>query len=326
MGSVLVVGSYVQDHAWLTDHFPQVGETRKALGFHTGPGGKGFNQAVAAARQGVATRFIGAIGDDALGGVARQFAQEEGLAAYWQVCTEAPTAAASIVVDQSGRNLIVVNLAANEHLGADVVAEQAAAWQGARVLLVQLENRLDTVAEVLAMGRTRGLCTVLNPAPMHAGLTRAHLTEVDVLTPNESEFAQLLSQLAGIELAADQLAGFDDAQLAAFCAQLPVPCVVITLGAAGCFVAHAAGSRFRTPGEPACYRLPPEAVCAIDTTGAGDAFNGGLCAALAAWPEAGFRAAVQHANRVAALSTEAVGAATAMPTLTKLCARFPGTA
>jgi ribokinase len=322
MGGVLVVGSYVQDHAWLTDTFPQVGETRKALGFHTGPGGKGFNQAVAAVRQGVPTRFIGAIGDDALGRVARQFAADEGLPALWQVCTDAPTAASSIVVDQQGRNLIVVNLAANERLDATFVAAQTAEWADASVLLAQLENRLDTVADVLAEGRRRGLLTVLNPAPMHAGLRREHLADVDVLTPNETEFAALLAQLRGIEIAADRLAHFDDAQLALFCAELGVPTVVLTLGAAGCFVAHGPQALAARGDASAYYRLPAESVCAIDTTGAGDAFSGALCAALAGWPTRPFATAVRHANRVAALSTEAIGTAPAMPSLARVHERF----
>lgn len=323
MGGVLVVGSYVQDHAWLTDVFPQVGETRKALGFHTGPGGKGFNQAIASLRQGVETRFIGAIGDDAAGRIARDFASTEQLPAIWQTCDNAPTATACILVDQQGRNLVAVNLAANEQLDAGFVAAQGNAWAEAGVLLTQLEVRLDTVSEVLGEGRRRGMTTVLNPAPVPAHLTLQHLADVDVMTPNETEFVALLSQLRGIEIAADQLAAFSDAQLALFCAALGVPTVVLTLGGAGCFVAHAPGGRWLTGHEPAHYRIGAESVCAIDTTGAGDAFSGGLCAALARWPDASFGSAVRHANRVAALSTETVGTAAAMPTLNRVRERFP---
>src|SRR5687768_12390239 len=95
---VVIVGSFVQDHAWLTDRFPQTGETRRALGFNTGPGGKGFNQAVACARQGVASLFIGAIGDDHLGTIAQRFGEDEGLPCRWQVRDDVATAASSIVV------------------------------------------------------------------------------------------------------------------------------------------------------------------------------------------------------------------------------------
>ena len=322
MAGVLVVGSYVQDHAWLTDAFPQVGETRKALGYHAGPGGKGFNQAVASLRQGVRTRFIGAIGDDSAGKVAREFASSERLHAIWQTCGNAPTATACILVDQQGRNLVAVNLAANEQLDPGFVAAQDDAWSEATVLLTQLEVRLETVCDTLAEGRRRGLVTVLNPAPVPPGLALRHLADVDVLTPNETEFVGLLAQLKGIDVAADRLAGFSNDQLALFCTGLGVPTVVLTLGATGCFIAHAPGSRWLSGGEAPHYRVAAESVCAIDTTGAGDAFSGGLCAALARQPDAGFAAAVRHANRVAALSTETVGTATAMPTLDKLQARF----
>ncbi|MGH8105839.1 MAG: PfkB family carbohydrate kinase, partial [Arenimonas sp.] len=101
---VLIVGSYVQDHAWQVDNFPVPGETRRALGFSSGPGGKGFNQAIACIRQGVDTVFIGAIGQDALGECARNFASNEGLQSFWQIRNDMPTAASSIVVNAAGEN------------------------------------------------------------------------------------------------------------------------------------------------------------------------------------------------------------------------------
>ena len=316
----IVVGSYVQDHAWLTDRFPQVGETRRALGFNTGPGGKGFNQAVACARQGVATLFIGAIGNDQLGAIAQQFATAEKLPCRWQVRSDVPTAASSIVVDRTGSNLIVVNLAANEHLDPAFVEAQTGAFAHAKVLLLQLENNLDAVAAALALGHRHGLLRVLNPAPVHPDLDATLLAQCDLITPNETEFALLLERLANQQVDAATLAARDDGDLHALARQLDVATVVITLGAQGCFVSHAADALHGD--REAFYRIAAERVNALDSTGAGDAFSGALVAALLRLDERPFRAAVVHANRAAAMSTETVGTAPAMPRFEDVQQRF----
>ena len=317
---VVIVGSYVQDHAWLTDRFPQTGETRRALGFNTGPGGKGFNQGVACARQGVPSLFIGAIGDDHLGAIAQSFAREELLPCRWQVRDDMPTAASSIVVDRSGSNLIVVNLAANEHLDPAFINAQEDVFAGAKVVLLQLENNLDAIATALALGARHGLLRVLNPAPVHPDLDAAMLAQCDLITPNETEFALLLERVAGEAVDAATLARQDDATLHALARRLGVASVVITLGAHGCFVSHADGA-WRGDTN-ACYRLGPERVNAIDSTGAGDAFSGALVAALIRYAGRPFRDAVTHANRTAALSTETVGTAPVMPRFEDVLRRF----
>ena len=319
--AVVVVGSYVQDHAWLTDRFPQTGETRRALGFNTGPGGKGFNQAVACARQGVATVFVGAIGDDHLGAIARGFAQQERLPCRWQVCDGVPTAASSIVIDRSGSNLIVVNLAANEHLDPQFVCAQADAFAGARILLLQLENNLDAIAAALELGARHGLLRVLNPAPVHPHLDAALLAQCDLITPNETEFSLLLERLTRQRVDAASLSGRDDADLHACARALGVATVVVTLGAHGCFVSHAAADR--RGDDAAFYRLAAERVHAVDSTGAGDAFSGALVAAMIRFAGRPFRDAVIHANRSAAMSTEIVGTAPAMPRFEQVAERFP---
>ena len=312
---VTILGSYVQDHCWTTDRFPAVGETRVGR-FSTGPGGKGFNQAVASHRQGVATRFIGAVGADPLGETARRFADSEGLDCHWQQVESRPTATSSIVVDGAGRNLIVVDLAANLALDP-AVAQQVE--RGVRVVLTQLETGLASVAAALARAREVGALAFLNPAPMHPEITPELLALADLLTPNETEFALLLAKL-GVPDDVSRPWDIDDLNLHALCRTTGVPTVVITLGEHGCFVSH--GRDHRGDDQP-YYRLPPEAVRAIDTTGAGDAFSGALAAALA-FAEAGtpFRDAVIHANRVAAMSTETLGTAPAMPTLAQVRARF----
>ena len=318
---VVIVGSYVQDHVWLTERFPETGETLGATGFATGPGGKGFNQAVACRRQGAAVVFVGAVGNDHLGAFARGFATSEGIDARWLVRDDVPTAAASIAVDPRGANRILVNLAANLHLDTAFVATQSAAFEGARVLLVQLENNLDAVRAALELGARHGLLCMLNPAPVHKD-TDADLFEgCDLITPNELEFVQLLARVVGERVKSADLALLDQASLHALCRKLGVPTIVITLGASGCFVSHAEDWR---GDETAYYRVAAERVKAIDTVGAGDAFNGALAAALAHAGDTPFRQAIRHASRVAALSTEKIGASTAMPTQDDVAVRFGG--
>lgn len=317
---VVVVGSYVQDHVWLVDRFPDIGETRRGSGFHVGPGGKGFNQAIACLRQGAPTLFVGAIGDDALGAAAQAFAAAEGLPCRWQRRSDVPTAAAGVLVDDAGANVVVVNLAANERLDPAHVAAQAGTFAAAKILLLQLESNLAAVAAALDLGARHGLLRVLNPAPMHADLDAALLTRCDVVTPNETEFALLLERFAHVRIAAATLAERDDADLHALARRLGVATVVVTLGAHGCLVSHAEADRHGD--DAAYYRLAAEPARVLDSTGAGDAFSGALAAALLHFHGRPFRTAAEHANRAAALSTEVVGAAPAMPRFDAVARRF----
>ncbi|GMV28527.1 MAG: ribokinase [Rhodanobacteraceae bacterium] len=316
--SVLVVGSYNQDHVWRIDRFPQPGETRRGLGFSTGPGGKGFNQAVASARQGAATAFIGALGADALARTARELADAEGIAARWQVCADVSTGSCGILVDANGQNQIVLDLAANERLDAAFVAAQADLFAPARVVLVQMETGLAAIRAALtaASGRVR----LLNPAPVHPELDAGLLALADLVTPNETEFTDLLARCHGSVVAPDAVATLDDDALHRLCRTLGSATVIVTLGARGCFVSHADAARWHD--TAACYRLAAERVQVRDTTGAGDAFNGALAAELALQPDRPLRDALVHAGRVAALSTEQAGAAVAMPTRALVRQRF----
>ncbi|MFC4819028.1 ribokinase [Dokdonella ginsengisoli] len=320
MADVVVVGSYVQDHIWRLDRFPQPGETRRAAAFHTGPGGKGFNQAVACLRQGVASAFIGALGDDALGAVAQRFAADEQLPCRWQIHAERSTATSGIFVDRDGAPMNVVQLDANEALTPDFVHAQEDLFAGAKLLLLQLENDIAATRAALQAATRHGLLRLMNPAPVRAEFDADLLALCDLITPNETEFAQLLAQIAGVHVEAGSLASCDDAQLHALARRLGALTVVLTLGARGCFVSHADGER---RGDTAvCYRLAPERVEAIDATGAGDAFSGALAAAIVRGQGRPFRAAVQHANRVAALSTERAGTAPVMPRYEDVERRF----
>lgn len=319
MGAVTVVGSFVLDHAWAVERFPRVGETTIALGFATAVGGKGFNQAVAALRLGARTRFIGAIGHDHLGEAGKQFARDEGLDCAWETHPTLPTAAASIMIDSGGANLIAVALGANGALSADFVRSALAAGEPPDVLLAQLEANLDATRAALTAARREGALTMLNPAPLNVRLDRSLLALADLLTPNEGEFQLLLALLFGIELAPDYFRS-SDVLLNQWCRATGVATVVITLGAEGVFVSHDPDD-LRGDARP-FYRIAASPVATIDTTGAGDAFSGALAARLAEGRPDAFRDAVEFASRAAALSTEARGCAPSMPTAAQLKARF----
>lgn len=317
---VVVVGSFNQDHVWRSERFPQAGETQLGR-FSSGPGGKGFNQALACVRQGATTAFIGALGCDALAAGAAALAAAEGLQAHWQRVPTEATGSAAILLDAHGQNMIVVGAGANAALSAAHVDQHAALISAARVLVTQQETTVEACIEAMQAARGAGVLTLHNPAPQSAAsASDALLPLADVLTPNESEFAALLARL-GIHVSGERLAAADDLTLHRLCRQLGVPTVVLTLGGAGAFVSHADGATRGDQGTH--YRQVAEQAAVLDTTGAGDAFNGGLAAALAQWPELPFVAAIRHAGRVAALAVERAGAALAMPTLADVRRRFP---
>lgn len=317
---VIVVGSYNQDYVWQVARAPEAGETLRGHDFRSAAGGKGFNQAIACARQGVATCFIGAIGADAGGEAARRIAAAEGLDAHWRIRDDAATGSACILVESGGQNRIVVALGANERLDPAFLHAQAPLFAGARVVLAQLENNLDATRTALELATTHGALRVLNPAPVHPDLDAALLAHCDIVTPNETELALLLERIAGVHVDADSLATLADAQLHAHARRLGVATVIVTLGKSGCFVSHAEND---PRGEEAsCYRIGPERVNAIDTTGAGDAFSGALAAALVRLAGRPLRDAVRYANRVAALSTERAGTTPAMPRGNEVGMRF----
>jgi ribokinase len=275
---------------------------------------------VAARRADADTTFVCALGDDAGGALARALAARDDIALRVAASTQ-PTGAAGIFVDADGRNSILVGAGANADLDAAFVAAQADALSGARVVLAQLESPVEAIATALRLARDAGALALLNPAPADAPTTPALLAQADVLTPNETEFAALLQRHAPDHaLVADAVATTEDARLHAACRYLlPHGTVIVTLGAAGCFVSHPAP---RWGDADACYRVSAPPARVIDTTGAGDAFNGALAAALAATSRAAFADHVRFASRYAALSTEAPGAAASMPLRADVLARF----
>lgn len=307
---VVVVGSFNVDHVWRCPALPRAGETL-AGEYASGPGGKGFNQAVAAARAGAATTFVCALGDDAGGCWAHELAAADNIELRGQHGT-APTGTAGIFVDAQGRNSIVISAGANAQLTPDFIAAQSTIIATAGVVLSQLESPTTAIAQAMSLARQAGVTTVLNPAPANADTTPGLLALADILTPNETEFAALLARHANTPIDADTVADSDDARLHALARKLlPHGSVVLTLGAAGLFVSHPA-SVLRGD-ETAHYRIAAEAVDVVDTTGAGDACNGALCAALVQHPDQPFHLHARFANCYAALSTESAGAAASMP-------------
>jgi ribokinase len=306
--AVVVVGSYVQDLTWRCGAFPREGETVVGQ-FATGPGGKGSNQAVAAARAGAATCFIGAVGRDPFAASARAFYRGEGIAARFSEKPRHATGTAAILVDASGQNEIVVALGANAALARSAVDPKLI--QRARVVVTQLESNLGTAAHVLRLAKRAGVTTILNPAPMRPDFDPAMLRHVDVLIPNEAEFVAL-AKLTGATgrngMAASALRRWSHSQLHAACRRLGVPTVIVTLGARGCFVsgpeAHVAIAGHRD-------------VHVVDTTGAGDAFVGAFAAGLVEF-SGDQVAAARFANAAAALSVTKRGTAPAMPRAAKI--------
>lgn len=304
---VIVIGSYNQDLVWRTPRFPNAGETRTGV-FSQGPGGKGFNQAMAAHRLGGQTLFIAACGTDLLGADARAMAVAEGLPCAWQICDGSVTGNAAIWLDEAGQNQILVDLAANLRLSPAHITLHAEALRGSRVLLVQQEASLAASAEALRMAKTAGVFCIVNPAPAHPDAAALHAM-ADVLTPNESEFSALLQE-QGEAVSAEQISALDTAALHALARKLPCPSVVITLGERGALLSTPDGF----------HEFEPPKVRVADTTGAGDCFNGALAGELARG--AALQEACAFAVIAASCKVERAGAALAMPTRADIAARF----
>ncbi len=319
MGAVVVVGSFNVDHVWQCEALPAPGATI-AGSYRSGPGGKGFNQAIASARAGARTTFVCALGDDLGGSLARTLAASDSIDLR-ELESEAPTGTAGIYVDNRGRNSIVIGTGANASLTVQFVQQQADSIAQSGAVLAQLESPIESILAALQLARGQGITTLLNPAPANATTTAELLSLADVITPNETEFAALLARHVGERIEPDDVATLDVARLHALCRELPGQgSVVVTLGAAGVFVSHAEDE---VRGDArACYRMGAESADAIDTTGAGDAFNGALAASIAGGRQMAFAQHVRFANRYAALSTERAGAALSMPRLAEVSARF----
>ncbi len=306
---VTFVGSFVQDLTFHCADFPRPGET--VIGrFATGPGGKGSNQTVAAARAGGRVAFVGAVGDDVFGASGRGFHRAEGIDCRMVVKPGEPTGAAGIIVNAHGQNEIIVALNANDALTPADVDVHADVLRDCAVMVTQLEANLEAQAHAMHLARAAGATVILNPAPMRPDFDVALLADVNILIPNETEFCTLVNLLpqtrsgTGRGLDEKSLESLAAADLHALCRQMEVDTVIVTLGARGCLVS-------RPEGWASIAAM--QGIKAMDTTGAGDAFVGAFAAALAEFGPVEVERAARFANAGAALSVTRPGTTPAMP-------------
>lgn len=292
---VVVFGSFVVDLAAKTPHFPAPGETVMGTAVSVAnPGGKGSNQAVAAHRAGADVTMITKVGKDTFGTIAKDFYAKEGMdTSYILEDDSLSTGYALIMIDENtAQNEIVVIIGACDNITSDDVEKCRSLIESADILLVQLETNFDALFKVIDVAHEAGVKIVMNPAPA-AALPDEVLRKVDIVTPNETE-AQILT---GIQIETEE----DAKRAATVFLEKGVKEVVITLGSKGAFAMNRERSEL-------VERLSVEAV---DTTGAGDAFNGGFVTALSEGKD--LFEALKFGNVTGALSVTRPGSAIAMP-------------
>ncbi len=297
-GRVIVVGSVNVDLVVTTEHLPGPGETVIGGRFARHHGGKGGNQAVAAARLGATTSFVGAVGGDAFGTEARAALEAEGVgvAELLTIPAEA-TGVALVLVDAAGENSIAVSSGANAALSSVQVraAFKRLALTPADVVLVGHEIRTGATHEALRLGRIAGATTILNPAPV-GGLEPPTLALADVLTPNDGELVDLTEGGGSPTTRAKRLLGKDPGTRA----------VLVSQGAKGALLVAAGQTQ----------SIPPPRVDVVDTVGAGDTLNGALAAGLASGLDR--LEAARRAVVAASLAVQRAGARAGMPTSAEL--------
>jgi ribokinase len=261
---IVVVGSYATGLTMKVSCLPNAGETMLGSGYRVDFGGKGSNQAVACARLGTHVSFVAKIGQDSFGDAALQLYRDEGVdTAHVKRIAEAPTGVGFIIVEAAqGQNCIAIDPGANEFLAASDVAGAAEVFQSSAAVLTQLEVPVAAAEEAMAQGRAQGAVTILNPAPVRP-LPASVLQLVDIITPNETEARVLSGKVSGAHLDAEAVARD--------LVRSGVRQVVMTLGKNGALIVTASDA----------IHVPGVEVAAVDSTGAGDAFNAGLATALA---------------------------------------------
>ncbi|MGV6987667.1 ribokinase [Testudinibacter sp. P80/BLE/0925] len=292
---LVVLGSINADHVLAVPHFVQPGETLAGNGYHIAYGGKGANQAVAAARLGTPTDFIACIGDDTLGAAMKNAFAQDGINTESIVTVaDEMSGIAMIQVAASGENSIVLAAGANAHLDQTLVAQFADKIAHADTLLMQLETPLEGVLAAAKIANANQTQVVLNPAPAQP-LSDELLALADMITPNETETEILTGIKVDDEASAKQAAEVFH--------QKGIATVLITLGAKGVFVSQKGGFN----GIIAGFRVQ-----AVDTTAAGDTFNAGLLTALLEGKA--LNEAVRFAHAAAAISVTRHGAQPSIPT------------
>ncbi len=296
MGSVVILGVFVADTSYRADRMPKMGETILGNSFALGPGGKGSNQAVAAAKMGANTSILTKLGNDDFADMALKTWADAGVTPYVEQVVDNYTGAAFIFVDdKTGDNAIIIAPGAAATISPENMDNAADIITNASVFMTQLEQPIDAAVRALTIAKDAGVTTILNPAPA-AKLPDGMLALCDYVTPNETE----AEELTGIAVTTTEDA--ERASIAMVNAGVRTP--IITLGARGVYL-HGHGL------VPAINAGP-----VVETTGAGDAFNGGFAAALAEGSSP--LEAVIIGNATAGISVTRPGTAPSMPTLAEV--------
>ncbi len=284
---ITVVGSFVMDMVARMEQFPQAGQTLIGQSIQFFPGGKGANQCVAAARLGGHTAMAGMLGQDANGAVFRQVLAQDQIGDAYVFSCQVPTAVAQVQIDGQGQNRIVVIPSANHAFGFGELEKIDGLLRQSRLVVLQLELRLDVTEQIIRRCHSYGVPVLLNPAPA-VPLSGEILSMVSYLTPNETEL-EILSGLPTQTLP-QQIAA------ARRLNELGVKTCIATLGEAGALISTLEGHQL----------VPAYRVKAVDTVAAGDSFNGALAVALTEGKD--LLQAVQFANAMAALTVQKHGA------------------
>ena len=293
MGGVTVVGSFVVGLTLRADRFPVSGETILARDFDLGPGGKGSNQAVQVARLGGRVEFVSLIGTDDFASIATQLYERESVGTrHLTSTTERNTGVGFIILDAQGDNRILLDPGTNEIFTPDHVAAAADQVEAGDVVITQLEIPSETAAAAMSVAKEKGALSILNPAPVRP-LAPEVFRHVDLLTPNQTE-ARIL-----VGLEPDDPA--DDLDICGRLLELGVGKVILTRGAEGATIVASDGT----------VHVDAFSVDVVDSTGAGDAFNGTLATSLA--EGASLHDAVRRAAAGGALACTALGVIPALP-------------
>jgi ribokinase len=304
MAEIVVIGSLNMDLVVKVARMPQPGETVPGSSFQTIPGGKGANQAAAAALLGSRVSMVGRVGKDAFGSTLIENLNRQGVNSdHVRLDSQAATGTAMILVDDQGQNSIVVAAGANSLVNREDIDRVESLLSRAQYLLLQFEVPLETVEYAMDIAKRHGVKVMLNPAPAHP-VPREFLSRADFLIPNESE-ASLLSGVPVHDVASATEAArrlYDQG----------VPVVILTLGEHGALVVS---------DELVC-QVRAEKVEVVDTTAAGDAFIGGLATALG--QGYGLEEAVRYATCAGTLTVTRFGAQTSLPTGYEVQALYEG--
>lgn len=295
MNKVTVLGSLNVDTILQIPRLPQPGETLAMTDKRNAGGGKGANQAIAAARSGADTSFIGKIGDDDNGRMMLSFLKDAGVNTEQVTISSKGTGQAFILLQESGENSIIIYGGANQEIKDNDIEHARSVIQNSDFIVTQFETPFDQATHAFKIAKEAGVVTVLNPAPAHKNVDPELLKNVDLITPNETE-AEILTEIKVVDRVTAH-------EAASRLRELGVKNVIITLGSKGAFFKTATEEKF----------IKAFKVHAVDTTAAGDAFLGALVSRLA--PDfSNFEESIIYASKASSIAVQKVGAIPSIPT------------